>query len=192
MPNNRLVPPFVVWCAPQLINKLYTRMHSSRMRIARSSSRGESPSGTPREQAPPKQAPPQEQIHTPWDQAPPGADTPLQSRHPSPGADTPRTRHPPLLDRHTPVNILPCPKLRLRAVIKSKCIEVYEQWRIYIVKFWLRAPPGGPNSFNFMQFLGNFGEIVCWRPPGSWRPLLGEILDPPLMRTFAPRSSKPC
>ena len=25
--------------------------------------------------------------------------------------------------------------------------------------------PGGPNSFNFMQFLGNFGKIVCWRPP---------------------------
>ena len=44
-----------------------------------------------------------------------------------------------------------------------------------------RAPPGGPNSFNFMQFLGNFGKIVCWRPPGSWRPLLGEILDPPLL-----------
>ena len=43
-------------------------------------------------------------------------------------------------------------------------------------------PPGGPNSFNFMQFLGNFGKIVCWRPPlGSWRPLLGEILDPPLI-----------
>ena len=55
-----------------------------------------------------------------------------------------------------------------------------KQWRIYIVKFWMRAPPGGPNSFNFMQFLGNFGEIVSWRPPGSWRPLLGEILDPPL------------
>ena len=55
------------------------------------------------------------------------------------------------------------------------------QWRIYIVKFWTRAPPGGPNSFNFMQFLENFGEIVCWRPPlGSWRPLFGEILDPPL------------
>ena len=32
-----------------------------------------------------------------------------------------------------------------------------------------------------MQFLGKFGKIVCWRPPlGSWRPLLGEILDPPL------------
>ena len=47
---------------------------------------------------------------------------------------------------------------------------------------WTRAPPGGPNSFNFMQFLGKYGKIVCWRPPGSWRPLLGEILDPPLYR----------
>ena len=44
-------------------------------------------------------------------------------------------------------------------------------------------PPEGPNSFNFMQFLRKFGKIVCWRPPlpGSWRPLLGEILDPPLL-----------
>ena len=25
-------------------------------------------------------------------------------------------------------------------------------------------PPGGPNSFDFMQFLGNFGKIVCWGP----------------------------
>ena len=32
-----------------------------------------------------------------------------------------------------------------------------------------------------MQFLGKFGKIVCWRPPGSWRPLLGEILDPALL-----------
>ena len=43
-----------------------------------------------------------------------------------------------------------------------------------------RTPPGGPNSFNFMQFLAKFGKIVCWRPLGSCRPLLGEILDPPL------------
>ena len=46
-----------------------------------------------------------------------------------------------------------------------------------------RDPPR-PNSFNFMHFLGNFGKIVCWRPPppprGSWRPLLEKILDPPL------------
>ena len=43
-------------------------------------------------------------------------------------------------------------------------------------------PSGGPNSFDFMHFLGNFGKIVCWRPPplGSWRPLLREILDLPL------------
>ena len=24
---------------------------------------------------------------------------------------------------------------------------------------------GGPNSFDFMQFLGKFGKIVCCRPP---------------------------
>ena len=60
-------------------------------------------------------------------------------------------------------------------------------------------PPGGPNSFNFMQFSGNFGKMVCWRPPGGpnsfnfmqflgkfgkivcWRPLLRETLDPPLI-----------
>ena len=29
----------------------------------------------------------------------------------------------------------------------------------------------GPNSFNFMQFLGKFGKIVCWRPP--------QVLSPP-------------
>ena len=33
----------------------------------------------------------------------------------------------------------------------------------------MRAPlPGGPNSFNFMHFLGKFGKFVCWRPP-PWR-----------------------
>ena len=39
----------------------------------------------------------------------------------------------------------------------------------------------GPNSFDFMQFSGKFGKIVCWRPPpppGKLAPL--EILDPPL------------
>ena len=41
----------------------------------------------------------------------------------------------------------------------------------------LEAPPD-PNSFNFMQFLGKFGKIICWHPPESWRPLLG---DPPLL-----------
>ena len=32
------------------------------------------------------------------------------------------------------------------------------------------CPPQGRNSFNFMQFLGKFGEIVCWRPPGELAP----------------------
>ena len=34
----------------------------------------------------------------------------------------------------------------------------------------LDAPPRGPNSFNFVQFLGKFGKIVCWRPPGELAP----------------------
>ena len=34
-------------------------------------------------------------------------------------------------------------------------------------------PPGGPNSFNFMQFLGKLGKIVCWAPPPE------ELAPPP-------------
>ena len=74
---------------------LLTRIHSSRMRTARSSSR---PGGL--HQAPPNWD------QTPRDQAPP-------TRHP-PGPGTPP------VDRHTPVNILPCPKLRLRAVTSQQ------------------------------------------------------------------------
>ena len=37
------------------------------------------------------------------------------------------------------------------------------------------APPGIPNSFNFMQFLENFGKIVCWCPPrGVGTPSFGK------------------
>ena len=39
------------------------------------------------------------------------------------------------------------------------------------------TPARVPNSFNFMQFLGNFGKIISLE---SWRTNLGEILDPPL------------
>ena len=60
------------------------------------------------------------------------------------------------------------PLLFFTRFIKQIIINV--QWRIYIVKFWTRAPPGGPNSFNFMQFLGKYGKIVCWRPPGELAP----------------------
>ena len=45
-----------------------------------------------------------------------------------------------------------------------------------------RAPPGGPNSFKFMQFLENFGKIVCCLPHGELAPHLGEILDQPLVK----------
>ena len=33
------------------------------------------------------------------------------------------------------------------------------------------CPPGGPNSFNFMQFLGTYGKIVRWCPLGSGVPI---------------------
>ena len=50
-------------------------------------------------------------------------------------------------------------------------------------------PDPGPYSFNFMQFLGKFGKIVCWRPPppplGELAPDLEEILDPPLCTDFS-------
>ena len=35
------------------------------------------------------------------------------------------------------------------------------------------VPPPRPNSFNFMQFWGKFGKIICWRPP------TGELAPPP-------------
>ena len=36
------------------------------------------------------------------------------------------------------------------------------------------CPPGGPNSFNFMQFLGKYGKIICWCPRGVGTPSLGK------------------
>ena len=72
----------------------------------------------PRSRHPPDQAPPWEQVPPgtrPPDQAPPGT-------RPPPGSGTPSWEQaPPLfVNRHTPVNILPCPKLRLRAVINVR------------------------------------------------------------------------
>ena len=79
-------------CWPSKIKT--TRMHSSRMRTVRSSSRrGDLHQATPL---------------GPCTTPPPG------TMHP-PGTMPPRDHAPPV-DRHTNVNILPCPKLRLRAV----------------------------------------------------------------------------
>ena len=56
----------------------------------------------------------------------------------------------------------------------------------HLGKFWRYhysgGSKGGPNSFNFMQFLRKFGKIVCWQspPPQSWCSHLEEIQDPPL------------
>ena len=55
------------------------------------------------------------------------------------------------------------------------------QWRIS-QGTRLPPPPGGHNFFIFMQFSAKIDKFIGWHrpPPGSWRPLLGEILDPPL------------
>ena len=58
---------------------------------------------------------------------------------------------------------------------------ISQQWRIYIVKFWTRAPPGAQIlsiSCSFWEILAK--SYVGAPPLESWRPLLGEILDPPL------------
>ena len=44
-----------------------------------------------------------------------------------------------------------------------------------------RPPPTDQNFLNFMQFFGKSDKFVCWCPLlEGWRPLLREILDPPL------------
>ena len=44
-----------------------------------------------------------------------------------------------------------------------------------------KDPPPGSKFFQFhADILGKFGKILCLGPLGSWRTLLGEILDPPL------------
>ena len=69
-------------------NCMKTRMHCSRMRTARSSSRpGVSPPGTPWDQIPRTRQPPPPAEGTPWDQT-------SQSRYP-PGTKPPGSRHPP-------------------------------------------------------------------------------------------------
>ena len=48
-----------------------------------------------------------------------------------------------------------------------------------------RAPPRGSKFFQFHAVFGKNRQIRMLAPPlGSWRPLLGEILDPPLMAIF--------
>ena len=45
-----------------------------------------------------------------------------------------------------------------------------------------RMPPWGSQIFQFHAVFGKFWQNCMLAPPlGSWRPLLGEILDPPLL-----------
>ena len=45
-----------------------------------------------------------------------------------------------------------------------------------------RAPPRGSKFFQFHAVFGKFWQNRMLAPPlGSWRPLHGEILDPPLL-----------
>ena len=44
--------------------------------------------------------------------------------------------------------------------IKISNFKYLNQWRIQ-GGYEGCVPPGGPNSFNFMQFLRKFGQIVC-------------------------------
>ena len=54
----------------------------------------------------------------------------------------------------------------------------YSQWQIYIVQFWMHAPPG----VQIVSIVGKIWQNRMLAPPlGSWHPLLGEILDPPLI-----------
>ena len=49
-------------------------------------------------------------------------------------------------------------------------LHVYlHQYWIYIVKFWLYAPPGGPDSIS-CSFWGNLAKLYVGAPPGQLAP----------------------
>ena len=48
-----------------------------------------------------------------------------------------------------------------------------DQSRIYIVKFWTRVPAWGPNSLNFLQFLGILQNRMLASPGGLALPPRG-------------------
>ena len=65
------------------------------------------------------------------------------------------------------------------------------QWWIYIVTFWMCAPPGS-KFFQFHPvFWENLAKFYVDTPLGSWRPYLGEILDPPLCQQIKKMGQPP-
>ena len=55
-----------------------------------------------------------------------------------------------------------------------------------------RPPPGAQILSISCSFWENLAKSYVGAPPGSWRPLLGEILDPPLSSMCHIRNSTPC
>ena len=54
-------------------------------------------------------------------------------------------------------------------------------------------PPWGSKFFRFHAVFGkNWQNRMLAPPPGSWRPLLGEILDPPLARYLLKAKKQEC
>ena len=70
---------------------------------------------------------------------------------------------------------------KCRIVLGTSSLPHGLQWRIYIVKFW--TPPPGVQILSIScSFWENLAKSYVGAPPlKSWRPLLGEILDPPLV-----------
>ena len=66
---------------------------------------------------------------------------------------------------------------------RGECIIGNVQWRVYIVKFWMHAPLGVQILLISCSFWEILAKSYVSAPLGSWHPLLGEILDPPLKMT---------
>ena len=96
----------------------------------------------------------------PGTRQPPEPGTPW-TRHPPeqapPGPGTPQGPCTPPVDRHTPVNILPCPKLRLQVVIiLDRSTSQMKQPKSYHQVYQI-APPSliAPNTMSDNQHPGN-------------------------------------
>ena len=115
---------------------------------------------------------------------PPTTRQPPGTRHPL-GPDPqdqapPGTRHPPPVDRHTPVNILPCPKLRLRPVIiilRLKTLRAhwmsYPEDRTRFVFFlyaWMCVWLTMSTIFEFTYFVSDTNDVftLCGTEIGIW------------------------
>ena len=76
----------------------------------------------------------------PPEQAPPGASPPPDQAPPAPGS--------PPVDRHTPLNILPCPKLRLQAVTR---IHSSRLRTTHLFSISCSTPCGGLSNSPWME-----------------------------------------